>query len=91
MNWSYCVVTKLLKDAKEVPLKKEQQKNTVYSLISGGNIPGQKKQHASHIFFHFLCIRNLRDVSTRQSPQQSTSLFLQLIFRSKNALSFSAL
>lgn len=31
------------KDAKEVSLQTEQQKNAFYSIISGGNTQGQKK------------------------------------------------
>lgn len=34
---------KTVKDAKEVLLKREQQKYTVYSLISGGKTQGQKR------------------------------------------------
>lgn len=34
---------KPVKDAKEVSLKTEQQKNAFYSIISGGNTQGQKK------------------------------------------------
>lgn len=51
MSWSFHVVRELLSFTE----KRATEEFSLQSFISSGNAQNQKQQHASHVFFHFIC------------------------------------